>query len=864
MQSNLKPTAKSFTPASAPSNGGSSWETKPSTAVRSAPPPPQNPLKISTGGGGGGGGNQHKSKDNGWRQPNKNGGGSNDWQQSNRGKNHRGSDQNSGRGNNNRRKNKQQSNDGGGSWKRGQSITVELLKEGGGATDAAKAVKRITAEVFLSLRLQFLDAPAVWATEEASVPPPKALWDDEDRVAAIQEIVKQPRKGGDVSPKNKKKVETAPPVEECAPLVVNDETRWKAKVFTGDKVSKADTTSDEDILKKALLILNKLSLTKFDKLSDEFIQTGIGRNEECLKGAIGLVVDKAQQEPHFSAMYASLCVKLSKTPMEALGEQEGKKGKKFKKMLLSRCQDEFEQDTATKIEVACKGITDKEEITYQTGLIKKNYLGHMRFIGELYKGDLVSIRIILSVIPHLLDLEEGEVDEEKVECFAKLMTTIGASLDAQCQSLAAVGKTSSEESLKECWDHVVELTTAKGAGSVSSRIRFMLQDLMEMRKKGWVTRRKEETAKTIDEIHKEVAKEEARAARCASSGNLHAMGKSSSNMRRLMSMNDVRKMVPQKDDDGFVQVQRGSGVAGGFSRVRSSNNMRRNTSSSSISSKGSNKGSSRRFSGGRGSEPRTVEKSRPARTFSGGALAALNEDKGKSLTKGKRSSGNLKNTKASATTNRKSGKSNRSKSPPLPPTCTSKPLKVYTPDECQEKTKNILKEYFVGGDTDDAVLSFHELINPSADGSKERASAIVEAGTLLVMEMKLSDVDNFLAVLIRSFKADKITSETIQFGLCDPLEFLNDIAIDAPLAPVNLCRIISMLIKEELIGFDCLLKSPYEFKTYGNPANFASKVLKELGEDAMKNESNKDVVRELMTEDDKSQFASVDEIISSV
>lgn len=132
------------------------------------------------------------------------------------------------------------------------------------------------------------------------------------------------------------------------------------------------------------------------------------------------------------------------------------------------------------------------------------------------------------------------------------------------------------------------------------------------------------------------------------------------------------------------------------------------------------------------------------------------------------------------------------------------------------------------------------------------------------MEMKLSDVDNFLAVLIRSFKADKITSETIQFGLCDPLEFLNDIAIDAPLAPVNLCRIISMLIKEELIGFDCLLKSPYEFKTYGNPANFASKVLKELGEDAMKNESNKDVVRELMTEDDKSQFASVDEIISSV
>jgi len=856
MQSNLKPTAKSFTPANGTSQGASSWATKPSTGVRSAPPQPQKPTQSS----GDGGKQPHKLKDNGWRQSNNE---ENNWKHgngnNNRNNNRRDSNKNGGRGGN-RRRNKQQND----SWQRGQSISVELLKQGEGRTDAAKAVKRITAEMFLSLRLQFLEAPAAWASGEVAPPPERALWDAEDRVAAIQTIASQPRIGGDVTPKGpKKEKETAPPAEQCAPLVVNDETRWKAKVFTGDKAIEADTISDEDVLKKALLILNKLSLTKFDKLSDAFIQTGICRNEECLKGAIGLVVDKAQQEPHFSAMYARLCVKLSKTPMEALGEQEGKKGKKFKKMLLTRCQDEFEQDTATKIEAACKGITDEEEITYRTNLIKKDYLGHMRLIGELYKGDLVSIRIILSVIPHLLDLEEGEVDEEKVECFTKLMTTIGANLDAQCKSLAAVGKTSSAVALKECWDHVVELSTAKGPGSVSSRIRFMLQDLIEMRKKGWITRRKEETAKTIDQIHKEVAKEEARAARCASSGNLAAMGKPSSNMRRLMSMNDVRKMVPQRDNDGFVQVQRGSGMAGGFSRTRSSNNMRRSTSSSSMSSKGS----SRRFSGGRGSEPRNIprniEKSRPARTFSGGALAALNEDNRKSMKKGKRSSGNLKNEKASAN-NTKTRNKNRSKSPPQPQACTSKPLKIYTPNECQEKTKNILKEYFVGGDTDDAVLSIHELINPSAKGSNERASAVIEAGTLLVLEMKLSDVDKFLTVLIRSFKEDKITSETIQFGLCDPLEFLNDIAIDAPLAPVNLCRIISMLIKEELIGVDCLLKSPHEFKMYGNPAKFACKILKELGEDALKNESNKNVVRELMTEDDKSQFASVDEIINSV
>jgi len=728
---------------------------------------------------------------------------------------------------------------------------VELLKEGGGKTDAAKAVKRITAESFLSMRLQFLDAPAKWASDEAPVPPEAALWDDADRVSAIQTIAKQPRMAGDVSRKRAKE-ETAPPAEECAPLVVNDETRWKAKVFTGEKITEAEAISDEDVLKKALLILNKLSLTKFDKLSDEFIQTGIGRNEECLRGAIGLVVDKAQQEPHFSAMYARLCVKLSKTPMEALGEQEGKKGKKFKKMLLTRCQDEFEQDTATKIEAACKGITDEEEITYLTSLIKKNYLGHMRFIGELYKGDLVSIRIILSVIPHLLDLEEGKVDEEKVECFTKLMTTIGASLESQSNTLANNGKTSSEVALKECWDHVIELATAKGPGSVSSRIRFMLQDLIEMRDKGWQTRRKEETAKTLDQIHKEVAKEEARANRSASSGNLRSLSQSSSSIRRGLSSGDVRKMSPQKDDDGFVQV-RGSGPVGGFNRSRSSNGMNRSYSDTS--------GSSRRFSGG--NESKYVEKGKPVkRSFSGGAFAALNEDNDKSERKGRRSSSNIKNERTNITLDNSS--KNKSKASPQPQAGPSNELKILPPDECQGKTKSILKEYFVGGDIDDAVLSIHEMINPSADDSQKRASAILEAGTMHVMEMKLSDVDKFLTVLLRSFKEDKITSETIHMGLCDPLEFLNDIAIDAPLAPAILCRIMSMLIKEKLIGFECLLQSPHEFKTYGKPAKFASKVLKELGKDAMKNEINKDVVRKLMTEEDKSQFMSVDEIIESV
>ncbi len=333
------------------------------------------------------------------------------------------------------------------------------------------------------------------------------MWDAPTRVSEIDAMTKAPRISGDASHdgkrKKKKEVETAPPLEECKPLEVNDETRWKAKVFNKDGEEIVDD-STEVILKKALLILNKLSLTKFEKLSDDFIATGIGKSEECLNGAIGLIINKAQDEQHFSAMYAGLCLKLARTTFD-FEEGHSKKGKRFKKMLLEQCQKEFEQDTDTKIQTATKDIEDEEEREYHAALVKKHYLGHMRFIGELYKGDLISIKIMLWCLSSLLDGDvastsgksdeekkgdkddgDSDVDEEKVECFAKLMTTIGSSLEQQSEAMKSVGKSNAADSLADCW-RTVEIMAGKRdekGPHVSNRMKFMLQDLLDMKVNG--------------------------------------------------------------------------------------------------------------------------------------------------------------------------------------------------------------------------------------------------------------------------------------------------------------------------------------------------------------------------------------------
>ena len=319
---------------------------------------------------------------------------------------------------------------------------------------------------------------------------------------------------------------------------------------------------------------------------------------------------------------------------------------------------------------------------------------------------------------------------------------------------------------------------------------------------GWVTRRKEETAKTIAQIHKEVAREE-RAAKRSSKGV---------NMRRGKSSGDVREAdkKPQVDEDGFVSVAKSKSVNRSFSMTAMDNTAK------NFSTRGS-----------------TTAKPEGSRQSNQSKFAVLNE----------------------STSSKKS-----SKSKPI----EQKPKITYlSPEECSDKAKNILKEYFVGGDTADAVLSVHELVGAGSDGSIARGTKVVEAAVLLVLEMKKEDVEKFLRVYLQCAEDNKIESESFVSGLNDPLEFLSDIAIDAPLAIPHLVSIVAELVKAKIIPFSFLLNSPEYFRTDQNAATFGAKVMKSIGEDAIKSEDFIEVVAKLMTEEDKAKYSSTNELIEA-
>lgn len=410
----------------------------------------------------------------------------------------------------------------------------------------------------------------------------------------------------------------------------------------------------------------------------------------------------------------------------------------------------------------------------------------------------------------LLLVKDDKVDEEKVECFTKLMSTIGDSLETQSNRLMDGGKPDSHEKLQQCWKTVQ--TMASGT-SVSNRIKFMLQDLIEMKEKGWVQRRKEETAKTISQIHKEAAKE---AKRSTSSGNLRKHG-SSNNLRQK----------PTIDADGFEQVP-----SGGFGRSKSLGNF---ASQSSLhrASKKPEQGVSR------------------SKSASSGAFSAFAESKNASMG-GRKSSMRREKSEGSSLPNLDEKKE------------SNVPRIVYkSPEECGNKAKDNLKEFFVGGDLDDAVLTFHELIGAGNEGSVDRGSKVIEGSVLMVLEMKAEDVAKMMRVVSRCYEEKKIESASFASGLNDPLEFLNDIAIDAPLAIPHLVSIVADFIGMGALTLDFLLNSPEYFRTDGNAAQFAAKVVKKLGGDAVGDSANLEVIGNLMTEDDKKETPSATDLISS-
>merc|ERR1712128_285713 len=108
-------------------------------------------------------------------------------------------------------------------------------------------------------------------------------------------------------------------------------------------------------------ILNKITPEKFEKLITDILNIIGNGSNVIFKGVILLIFEKALDEPKYSSMYAQLCKRLSEHAPNL--EPPESKITTFKRLLLNKCKDEFENRAAlsSAFEKRTGGLSESEE-----------------------------------------------------------------------------------------------------------------------------------------------------------------------------------------------------------------------------------------------------------------------------------------------------------------------------------------------------------------------------------------------------------------------------------------------------------------------------------------------------------------------
>ncbi|XP_055958562.1 eukaryotic translation initiation factor 4 gamma 1-like isoform X2 [Patella vulgata] len=260
----------------------------------------------------------------------------------------------------------------------------------------------------------------------------------------------------------------------------------------------SNTKTTKEIYKHVNGILNELTPGNFKTLSKEVQELNID-TETRLKGVTDLIFEKAVSEPAFSVAYANLCRDLMqhvKVPSDS------KPGEKIdcRVILLTKCQREFEKDKDLDLETGQKKIDEgdsedvkkqlQEEMEIAVTTARRRSIANIRFLGELFQLTMFTKTAVRDCVSKLLQSK----DEINLECLSILLTIIGKELDT----------VTTKSEIDQYFQEIQEIVTEK---KTSSRVRFMLQDVIDLRSCNWVPRREDNNPKTIDQIHKEDAKE---------------------------------------------------------------------------------------------------------------------------------------------------------------------------------------------------------------------------------------------------------------------------------------------------------------------------------------------------------------------
>ncbi|OJD16250.1 hypothetical protein AJ78_03587 [Emergomyces pasteurianus Ep9510] len=295
--------------------------------------------------------------------------------------------------------------------------------------------------------------------------------------------------------------------------LVPSQTGWKPR-SVGQSLSGPALGGDghmppDVVQRKVKANLNKMTPEKFDRISDQILDiVGQSKDESdgrTLRQVIQLTFEKATDEAHWAPMYAKFCKRMLDSMSPEIKDQNIRDkqgnvvtgGSLFRKYLLNRCQEEFERGWKINLPDKPEGVTEEAAMMsdeyYAAAAAKRRGLGLVKFIGELYKLGMLTERIMHQCVKKLVDYE-GVPEEAEVESLTSLLRTIGFSLD------------NSEKGHGMMDAYFVRINMMMDTPGLASRLKFMLMDIIDLRRAGWMSKDGDKGPKTIVEIREAAAR----------------------------------------------------------------------------------------------------------------------------------------------------------------------------------------------------------------------------------------------------------------------------------------------------------------------------------------------------------------------
>ncbi|XP_065430875.1 eukaryotic translation initiation factor 4 gamma 3 isoform X8 [Chrysemys picta bellii] len=601
------------------------------------------------------------------------------------------------------------------------------------------------------------------------------------------------------------------------------ENAWKPSLKRDSQAEDPENIKTQELFRKVRSILNKLTPQMFNQLMKQVTDLTVD-TEERLKGVIDLVFEKAIDEPSFSVAYANMCRCLVtlKVPM---ADKPGSTVN-FRKLLLNRCQKEFEKDKADddvfeKKQKELEAATTPEEKTRlheeleeAKDKARRRSIGNIKFIGELFKLKMLTEAIMHDCVVKLLKNH----DEESLECLCRLLTTIGKDLDFE----------KAKPRMDQYFNQMEKIVKER---KTSSRIRFMLQDVIDLRLCNWVSRRADQGPKTIEQIHKEAKIEEQEEQR---------------KVQQLMTKEKRRPGVQRVDEGGWNTVQGtknsrvldptkflkitkstidekiqlvpkaqlgswGKGSSGG-AKASEIESLRPSATSlnrfsalqlpvSSVSSSVSSELDSRRALTSRGStgrekndKPLPSSVTRPNTFLRGSSNKELlldnqaqEEQRREMLETVKQLTGGMDMERNITETDRNKAKEIAK---PETPTAPVQDKSSLSEEEMERKCKSIIDEFLHINDYKEAMQCMEEL------HAQSLLPIFVRVGVESTLERSQITRDHMGQLLYQLVQSEKLSKQDFFKGFSDTLELADDMAIDIPHIWLYLAELVTPMLKE--------------------------------------------------------------------